>query len=79
MRKTAIPSNLEVFSTQFSTLKQKQWDMYRRRLDQDIIPDSFYNIIADISEFLSPIINRMNGMTTSCDYWIAPGPWVVSP
>ncbi len=58
-RGTELPDAITAFTGEFATAKQKQWEAFRRRLNQDHIPENFSEIVNEISSFLKPIINSL--------------------
>jgi len=56
-RETEIPAEIVAFSDQFIQEKQVQWTAFRKRIDQEHIPESFAEVVSRISEFLIPFIN----------------------
>lgn len=71
-RRTALPDCLP-FTQHFIESKQKQWEAFRRRIDQEHVPSDFGEIVEALDKFLSPIITTEK--PTETGYWSAPGPW----
>lgn len=71
-RGTTLPDRLP-FNQHFIESKQKQWEAFRRRIDQEHIPSDFDEIARVLYTFLSPIIKTEE--TPETGYWQAPGPW----
>ena len=74
-RGTALPTEIEPFSEPFISTKQTQWAAFRKRLGQDHIPASFRDIVAQVDEFLSPVIATLSSGKSKPTKWTAPGPW----
>lgn len=58
-RGTVLPEVITAFTSEFTQSKQKQWKAFCIRLRQDHIPESFADIVKEISDFLMPIITQI--------------------
>ena len=58
-RDTTLPDVITAFSSEFALIKQKQWEAFRNRLRQDHIPESFVEIVEEVSIFLTPFISQI--------------------
>jgi len=74
-RGTTLPATIEAFTEPFILAKQAQWEAFRKRLGQDSIPASFREIVAQLDEFLSPIVASHAEGKPKPTQWTAPGPW----
>jgi len=74
-RGTTLSGQVVAFEKGFSENKQAQWGAFRRRLDQDQIPESFQEIISSVKAFLEPIAYTLAEGNEFSDKWIASGPW----
>ena len=74
-RGTEIPIIIKIFSEDFIALKQVQWSAFRKRLQQDHVPDSFTYIIKKVDTFLSPLTSAFYSGAPFSYNWTAPGPW----
>jgi hypothetical protein len=53
-----------------------RWQAFRKKLDQDYIPESFEVIVTSIEKFIMSIINRILRNDKTQYTWTAPGPWL---
>ena len=74
-RGTALPTEIEAFTEPFIDAKQIQWAAFRRRLQQDHVPDSFREVTTVVDGFLAPIVAALSSGRPSPTNWTAPGPW----
>ena len=74
-RGTKFPDEIIAFSGEFIDAKAIQWNAFRRRLGQEIVPTDFSEIIDLIKVFLVPIIKAIQTGNSASRTWIAPGPW----
>lgn len=74
-RSTKLPNEIVAFTEGFVDAKQIQWTAFRRRLQQENIPESFKGIIEAVEDFLTPIISALTSGIPIPGSWIAPGPW----
>ena len=75
-RGTALPAEIEAFTEPFISAKQTQWAAFRKRLGQDHVLASFGEIVAQVKEFLTPIIAALSSGKPKPTKWTAPGPWI---
>ena len=59
----SLPFPPVIFTTEFheSKLKQKQWMAFLRKSRLDVGDKSLSNIIAEVAEFLMPILKKFGG------------------
>lgn len=74
-RETELPLEVEFASQRFIKEKQEQWTAFRRRIDDENIPDSFQEVVDQLERFLLPIIHGFFCDQSPPEKWIAPGPW----
>ncbi|HOO56479.1 MAG TPA: nucleotidyl transferase AbiEii/AbiGii toxin family protein [bacterium] len=74
-RGTDYAVDIVAFSLDFANDKQAQWTAFRKRLQQDSVPESFEIIVSAIKEFLKPIISSIAQETPDPTKWVASGPW----
>ncbi|MGB5875421.1 MAG: nucleotidyl transferase AbiEii/AbiGii toxin family protein [Bacteroidota bacterium] len=74
-RGTDLPAAIEAFGKPFIEAKQTQWTAFRRRLEQEQVPESFGEIVIAIDQFLSPILESIPSGGPPHLSWTAPGPW----
>jgi hypothetical protein len=74
-RGTALPEKIEAFTEPFVEAKQTQWVAFWRRLQQDYVPATFWEIVASVDRFLSPIVTALFFSKPNPTNWTAPGPW----
>ncbi len=74
-RRTEMPSKIEAFSEEFINSKPAQWSAFRNRLQLAYIPESFSEVVAAVSSFLTPISESIFFSTPLPEKWSAPGPW----
>jgi hypothetical protein len=75
-RGTTMPASVEAFEDTFIHVKQIQWAAFRQRLQQDHVPESFYDIVSSLREFLTPRATAIFQGTPVTGMWISPGPWM---
>jgi predicted nucleotidyltransferase component of viral defense system len=75
-RETEIPAAIGAFREEFITLKQGQWQAFRKKLDQEYIPASFEEVVININKFIMPIIDLILTPDKIGYTWTAPGPWI---
>lgn len=75
-RDTAMPGRVEAFENTFKHTKQTQWAVFRKRLQQDHIPDSFHDIVSSVETFLAPLATAISQGTIVAGKWNSPGPWI---
>jgi hypothetical protein len=76
-RGTEIPATIGAFTEKFITLKQVQWQAFRKKLDQEYIPESFEEVVTSIHKFIMPVIDLILANNKINYTWTAPGPWIV--
>ena len=76
-RETEIPVVINSFSKEFIVSKQVQWQAFRKKLDQEYIPELFEEVIMSIEKFVMPVINIVLTNDGTEYTWTAPGPWLV--
>ncbi len=74
-RETEIPDIVSAFSEGFISAKQIQWSAFRRRLQQDHVPENFSEVVFTIKNFIEPLIMALSSDKLIPDRWGAPGPW----
>jgi len=75
-RHTEIPETVAAFSVGFAHAKQRQWQAFRQRLQQDHVPIDFMEVIASLDSFLSPVMKALRSNRPPPEIWNGPGPWV---
>jgi predicted nucleotidyltransferase component of viral defense system len=75
-RGTELPDEIGAFSQNFIDAKRTQWTAFRRRLNEENVPEEFSKIIGVLIDFLSPVAHAVNSGTTMLSQWNAPGPWL---
>ena len=70
-RGTKLSEPIEAFSKEFISLQHPSWTAFRKRLNQDHIPESFHEIMSEVESFLEPVIKGVTDNTT----WKPSGPW----
>jgi hypothetical protein len=58
-RELKIPPVIIAFSKAFIDAKQTQWSAFRKRLDQEYLPEKFSSIVRPIQDFLVPVIKNL--------------------
>ncbi|HBM17052.1 MAG TPA: nucleotidyl transferase AbiEii/AbiGii toxin family protein [Lentisphaeria bacterium] len=58
-RETVLPEKITAFSEEFAKLKQVQWKAFKNKQAAPEMPDSFLEVVNDISHFLNPIISTI--------------------
>ncbi|MCP4756770.1 MAG: nucleotidyl transferase AbiEii/AbiGii toxin family protein [Proteobacteria bacterium] len=74
-RGTDIPDEIEAFSKDFIEAKQIQWSAFRRRIQQEHVPDEFEEVVSTIGTLLTPIAEAIRNGASVPSAWSAPGPW----
>lgn len=72
-RHTDIPET-NPFSAAFVDSKQPQWQAFRKRLGQPHVPEAFAEVVAAVTDFLSPVMAGHDTDTPE-HIWHPPGPW----
>ena len=55
-RGTSVTNKITAFQEPFIAEKQVQWTAFRRRLDQEHLPEKFADIINQVASFLEPVV-----------------------
>lgn len=74
-RGTGLPEDIIAFSGEFIALKQIQWNAFRKKLNQDQIPENFEDIILQLKKFITPVASAIYTKEHFSFQWSAPGPW----
>lgn len=77
-RDTTLPLRIEAFQQPFIDAKQIQWLAFRKRLQQEHLPESFKNVVSAVQNFLVPLTILISQNNPKPLIWSAPGPWVES-
>jgi len=77
-RGTAPPPLIDAFTDAFISVKQTQWEAFRRRLGDDRIPDSFEEIVFQADAFLSPVLASLFSGKPTPAKWTAPFGWTIN-
>jgi hypothetical protein len=75
-RGTELPDKIVAFSNEFITNKQIQWNAFKKKLKQDIIPFEFEDIVMQVKTFLNPIVLSLAVKKPPPAKWSPPGPWL---
>jgi predicted nucleotidyltransferase component of viral defense system len=74
-RQTAIPARAVAFEQDFIDAKKIQWAAFRRRLQQEHVPESFGEVVSAVADFLVPLTAALAQNIPFNMKWIAPGSW----
>jgi len=74
-RRVPLPEVIIAFTDSFISDKQVAWTAFRKRLDQEAIPESFAEVVAVVDVFLSPVVKAMIAKRPVPTSWSAAGPW----
>ncbi len=74
-RDTTLPKRIEAFTPDFIDAKKIQWKAFRKRLQNNSVPESFKEIITAVDEFITPIVTTASSKKIFSANWTAPGPW----
>ncbi len=74
-RGTVLSTEIDAFTEPFISSKQTQWAAFWKRLEQNHVPASFAEIVAQVDRFLSPILVPYAESKAKPTNWVAPGPW----
>ena len=74
-RGTELPDEIVAFSQEFIEEKQIQWNAFRKKLEQNHVPDEFEDIVIKVKEFIDPISSALISRRPPPLKWSAPGPW----
>lgn len=77
-RNTGIPSKIVAFEHDFATAKQNQWIAFRKRLQQDFVPHIFSDVVAQLKDFLMPIVSSIKMGKTNTRKWVTKGKWQIN-
>ena len=75
-RKTEFPKEVAAFSDGFINAKQVQWAAFRKRLQQEHLPQNFSEVVSWVKDFLPPVATIVHTGISTPAKWIAPGPWL---
>jgi hypothetical protein len=70
-RGTILEEPIDAFTDAFITDRQMIWTAFLKRLKQEHLPENFAEIVAEISAFMKPVIER----DTNDLIWQPAGPW----
>ena len=74
-RRTLIPQKVYAFEQIFIDQKQVQWVAFRKRLQQDYVPESFKEVVSVVESFITPVITSLLHEDPISLFWPACGPW----
>jgi len=74
-RGTALPSRIEAFEQSFVDAKQVQWLAFRKRLQQDHVPEAFKDIVSLVQDLLKPLVSQLSEGSHKSLHWSASGQW----
>jgi hypothetical protein len=74
-RGTPLLEKIEAFERTFIDGKQIQWSAFRKRLQQDHVPESFKEIVSVVEDFIAPIMFSLSQGAPKPTHWPASGPW----
>jgi hypothetical protein len=75
-RGTGLPDEIVAFSQDFIAAKQIQWNVFRKKLEQEHVPSEFADIVMKVKEFIKPMALALASKKPPPSKWSAPGPWV---
>jgi hypothetical protein len=75
-RGTGLPDAIVAFSQDFIAAKQIQWNVFRKKLEQEHVPSEFADIVMKVKEFIKPMALALASKKPPPSKWSAPGPWV---
>jgi len=70
-RGTELKQPLIAFSSEFISSRQDIWASFHKRLKQEDVPASFADVVSEVEEFLTPVIDGSSGEAI----WLPAGPW----
>jgi hypothetical protein len=70
-----LPEVIIAFTESFTSDKQVAWTAFRKRLEQESIPESFAEVVAVVDSFLSPVVKAMIAKRPTPRKWSAKGLW----
>jgi predicted nucleotidyltransferase component of viral defense system len=74
-RKAEIPAKASAFEQDFIDAKQVQWAAFRKRLQQEHVPEFFGEVVSAIEDFITPLTIRLVQNLPVSMHWSAPGSW----
>ena len=74
-RRVLLPEVIIAFTDSFISDKQAAWTAFRKRLEQNSIPESFAEVVAVVDGFLSPVVKAIIAKRHVSGKWRATGPW----
>lgn len=77
-RGTSITQRVEAFEQSFIDDRQIQWSAFRKRLQQDQVPESFKDVVSVVAGFLAPLISLLSQDNPEPLIWPASGPWSIT-
>jgi hypothetical protein len=75
-RQTAIPASAIAFEQDFIDSRKVLWAAFRKRLQQEHMPESFGDVVSAVADFLVPLTTALDQDLPVNMKWIAPGSWV---
>jgi len=75
-RGTGLPDEIVAFSQDFIAAKQIQWNVFRKKLEQEHVPSEFADIVMNVKEFIKPVALALASKKPPPSKWSSPGPWV---
>ena len=73
---TGLPDAIVAFSQDFIAAKQIQWNVFRKKLEQEHVPSEFADIVMNVKEFIKPVALALASKKPPPSKWSSPGPWV---
>lgn len=74
-RGVPLPEVIIAFTESFTLDKQVAWTAFRKRLEQESIPESFAEVVAVVDGFLSPVVKAMIAKQPVPGKWSVTGRW----
>lgn len=74
-RKVEIPEHISAFMKDFAVRKEKQWQIFCRRLATKGISEDFGQVTKFVSDFLQPVADAIISAKSFDKYWNASGSW----
>ena len=71
-RGTKMPEKIPAFTESFIRDKSSQWRSYRKKLNQETMPENFSELIVAIKGFLEPVIDSIRAGEKIFGNWEAP-------
>ena len=72
-RGTSLPPRIEAFEQPFIDTRQIQWSAFRKRLQQDHVPESFKGVVSVVEDFLAPLTSLLSHDEPKPLIWPASG------